>query len=81
MSAGGSKWEKLPAPTSCSPGREPPVRAQPLPADAQLGVVRSRLRYRVLTGTDRLPDNPQEPLAVADNRAVDPRVTAGQVAP
>ena len=41
-------------------------------------MVRSLQRYRVLTGSERLPDDPQEPVAVADNRPVDPRVAAGQ---
>jgi cobalt-zinc-cadmium efflux system outer membrane protein len=54
------------------------ARARAAAADAQLGVVRSLQRYRVLTGTDRLPDNPQEPVAVGANRAVDPRVAASQ---
>ena len=58
--------------------RQETASARAAAADAQLGVVRSLQRYRVLTGTDRLPDNPQEPLAVAVNRAVDPRVAAGQ---
>ncbi len=58
--------------------RQETASARAAAADAQLGVVRSLQRYRVLTGTDRLPDNPQEPVAVAADRAVDPRVAAGQ---
>jgi cobalt-zinc-cadmium efflux system outer membrane protein len=41
--------------------RQETASARAAAADAQLGVVRSLQRYRVLTGTDRLPDNPQEP--------------------
>jgi cobalt-zinc-cadmium efflux system outer membrane protein len=58
--------------------RQETTSARAAAADAQLGVVRSMQRYRVLTGTDRLPDNPQEPVAVATHRATDPRVVAGQ---
>ena len=58
--------------------RQETASARAAAADAQLGVVRSLQRYRVVTGTDRLPDNPQEPVAVAADRAVDPRVAAGQ---
>jgi outer membrane protein TolC len=49
--------------------RQETASARAAAADAQLGVVRSLQRYRVLTGSDRLPDDPQEPVAVADNRA------------
>ncbi len=58
--------------------RQETASARAAAADAQLGVVRSLQRYRVLTGTDRLPDNPQEPLGVAANRELDPRVVAAQ---
>jgi cobalt-zinc-cadmium efflux system outer membrane protein len=58
--------------------RQETASARAAAADAQLGVVRSLQRYRVLTGTDRLPDNPQEPLGVAANRELDPRVAAAQ---
>jgi cobalt-zinc-cadmium efflux system outer membrane protein len=58
--------------------RQETASARAAAADAQVGVVRSLQRYRVLTGTDRLPDNPQEPVAVTTHRAVDPRVVAGQ---
>jgi outer membrane protein TolC len=58
--------------------RQETASARAAAADAQLVVVRSLQRYRVLTSTDRLPDNPQEPVAVVANRAVDPRVAAGQ---
>lgn len=57
--------------------RQETASARAAAADAQLGVVRSLQRYRVLTGTDRLPDDPQEP-PVAANRPADPRVAAGQ---
>lgn len=56
--------------------RQETASARAAAADAQLEVVRSRQRYRVLTGTDRLPDDPQEPVTVAANRAVDPRIVA-----
>ena len=58
--------------------RQETASARAAAADAQLGVVRSLQRYRVLTGSERLPDDPQEPVAVVDNRPVDPRVAAGQ---
>ncbi|SBT09253.1 Outer membrane efflux protein [Candidatus Accumulibacter aalborgensis] len=58
--------------------RQETASARAAAADAQLGAVRSLQRYRVLTGTDRLPDDPLEPLAGADNRPVDPRIAAGQ---
>ena len=58
--------------------RQETASARAAAADAQLGVVRSLQRYRVLTGSKRLPDDPQEPVAVQDNRPVDPRVAAGQ---
>ena len=58
--------------------RQETASARAAAADAQVGVVRSLQRYRVLTGTDRLPDNPQEPVAVTTHREVDPRVVAGQ---
>lgn len=46
-------------------------------AEAQVRVVRSRQRYRVVSGGDRLPDDPQEPLAPAA-AAIHPRLAAGQ---
>ncbi|WP_288129313.1 TolC family protein [Accumulibacter sp.] len=58
--------------------RQETASARAAAADAQLTVVRSLQRYRVLTGTDRLPDDPQEPLAVAGNHAVDARIAAAQ---
>ncbi|MBL8406848.1 MAG: TolC family protein [Candidatus Accumulibacter sp.] len=58
--------------------RQETASARTAAADAQLGVVRSLQRYRVLTGSERLPDDPQEPVVVADKRPVDPRVAAGQ---
>ena len=58
--------------------RQETASARAAAADAQLGVVRSLQRYRLLTGSDRLPDDPQEPVARADSRPVDPRVATGQ---
>lgn len=47
-------------------------------AEANARVVRSTQRYRVLTGSDRLPDNPQEPVMAAAAEDVHPRLAAGQ---
>lgn len=46
-------------------------------AEAQARVVRSRQRYRVVSGGEQLPDDPQEPLAPAAD-ALHPRLAAGQ---
>lgn len=46
-------------------------------ADAESRAVRSRQRYRVLTGSDRLPDDPQEPVVPGSTGAVHPRLAAG----
>ncbi len=47
-------------------------------AEAKARVVRSTQRYRVLTGSDRLPDNPQEPVMAAATDDIHPRLAAGQ---
>lgn len=47
-------------------------------AEAKASVVRSTQRYRVLTGSDRLPDNPQEPVRAAATDDLHPRLAAGQ---
>lgn len=47
-------------------------------AEAKARVVRSTQRYRVLTGSEQLPDNPQEPVMVAAAEAIHPRLAAGQ---
>ena len=47
-------------------------------AEANARVVRSTQRYRVLTGSDRLPDNPQEPVMAAAAEDIHPRLAAGQ---
>ena len=46
-------------------------------AEAKARVVRSTQRYRVLTGSDRLPDDPQEPVMVAATEHLHPRLAAG----
>ena len=47
-------------------------------AEAKSRVLRNTQRYRVLTGSDRLPDNPQEPVMVAATDDLHPRLAAGQ---
>jgi outer membrane protein TolC len=47
-------------------------------AEAKARVVRSTQRYRVLTGSEQLPDNPQEPVVVAAADDLHPRLAAGQ---
>lgn len=47
-------------------------------AEAKARVVRSTQRYRVLTGSDRLPDNPQESVVAAAADTIHPRLAAGQ---
>lgn len=46
-------------------------------ADAESRAVRSQQRYRVLTGSDRLPDDPQEPVVPGGTETVHPRLAAG----
>jgi len=46
-------------------------------ADAEARMVRSRERYRVLTGSDTLPDDPQEAVMPAATGAAHPRLAAG----
>lgn len=47
-------------------------------AEAKARMVRSTQRYWVLTGSDRLPDNPQEPVMAATTDDIHPRLAAGQ---
>lgn len=47
-------------------------------AEAKARVVRSAQRYRVLTGSEQLPDNPQESVMVAAAEDIHPRLAAGQ---
>lgn len=47
-------------------------------AEAKSRVVRSTQRYRVVTGSERLPDDPQEPVRVAATEGIHPRLAAGQ---
>lgn len=46
-------------------------------ADAESRAIRSRQRYRVLTGSDRLPDDPQEPVMPDGTGTAHPRLAAG----
>lgn len=45
-------------------------------AAARAGLVRSTQRYRILTGSEQLPDNPQEAASASDSEH--PRLAAGQ---
>lgn len=47
-------------------------------AEAKARVVRSTQRYLVLTGSDRLPDDPQEQVRAAATDELHPRLAAGQ---
>lgn len=47
-------------------------------AEAQARVLRSTQRYRVVTGSDKLPDNPQEPVMASAADDIHPRLAAGQ---
>lgn len=47
-------------------------------AEAKARVVRSTQRYRVVTGSDKLPDNPQEPVMAAATDDIHPRLAAAQ---
>lgn len=58
--------------------RQETANARAAAAEAQSRVVRSSQRYRVLTGSDQLPDNPQEPVRLAAAGDRHPRLAAGQ---
>lgn len=58
--------------------RQETASARAAVAEAQSRVLRSSQRYRVLTGGDHLPDNPQEPVLLAGKGDIHPRLAAGQ---